>query len=741
MDQSLRRNCRLDRTYATILSGVLARRIIAVSPDKAFSKQLAVALKAAGGAVDAHTTMDSLGKGDLQAALLVIHLDGPLAGVAPELLPRLTADTRVIAILPRSNLAAVVDIMQASERVAGMMVAEDFDSRNLSSMATRVLAGDIFGLEKMILWGTQIHSFLVGDYQEKSLCIAQISEFAELMGVRRKYRESIEQCIDEMLMNALYDAPVDEQGKQIFSEIPTKTRISLRVEQKVVVQYACDGTQFVVAVRDTFGTLERATVLRYLHKCLHNEQQIDRKAGGAGLGLYLMTNSSTSVYFNVLPGVATEAVCTFDLETPKLQLETFGFFQERIDAAGRLASGPSRRLPAGTGHPVERRAPRAAGATPRGLIVLLVGAILATLALVAVAAWPRIMGGAKKTEVSIHTVPKGATVEVEGKNAGTATDGSLIVRDLEVGRAYPVVARLDGYVPRTAVVQPRDDGTEVTLVLEALAPTVTLDSSPTGATIAIDGALAGTTPITVTTLQPGKTVTVVFHKNGYQDATAKLEVPGPGKETKLIQPLPVSADLARIKVTSEPTGAQVVQNGLLLAGVTTPAEILVEAAKPVRITLTLPGKVPAVIDTFTPSRGADGLIKHGKLVDGTMLNVDSNLDGKVSVSNAPHCQNLELPSECMLAPGSYFVEVTTTPQNAVGGRAMRKVSIGAKPVAEKIDFGYVEAGPNKLLQVGGSGSRRAAFEVGTRKVTVSGGDEPAHAVTVIVKAGATVIAN
>ena len=151
MDQSLRRNCRLDRTYATILSGVLARRIIAVSPDKAFSKQLAVALKAAGGAVDAHTSMDSLGKGDLQAALVVIHLDGPLAGVAPELLPRLTADTRVIAILPRSNLSAVVDIMQASERVAGMMVAEDFDSRNLSSMATRVLAGDIFGLEKMIL--------------------------------------------------------------------------------------------------------------------------------------------------------------------------------------------------------------------------------------------------------------------------------------------------------------------------------------------------------------------------------------------------------------------------------------------------------------------------------------------------------------------------------------------------------------------------------------------------------------
>ena len=720
---------------------MLARRIIAVSPDKAFSKQLSVALKAAGGAVDAHTTLETLGTGQLQAALLVVHLEGPLAGAGPELLGRLTAETRVIAILPRSNLAAVVDIMQASERVAGMMVAEDFDTRMLSSMATRVLAGDIFGLEKMILWGTQIHSFLVGDYQEKSLCIAQISEFAELMGVRRKYRESIEQCLDEMLMNALYDAPVDEQGKQIFSEIPTKTRISLRVEQKVVVQYACDGTQFAIAVRDSFGTLERSTVLRYLHKCLHNEQQIDRKAGGAGLGLYLMTNSSTTVYFNVLPGVATEALCTFDLETPKLQLETFGFFTERIDAAGRLATGPSRRLPAGAGHPVARRAPRAA-ATPKGLIAILTAAIVATLALVVVAAWPRLMGGVKKADVTIHTTPAGATIEVEGKNAGTAVDGNLKVRDLEVGRAYPVVARLDGYEPKQAVVQPREGANDVTLVLAALAATVSLDSSPSGAAIEIDGVSAGTTPLIVRTLVPGKTVTVVFKKAGYKDATASLEVPGPGKETKLIQPLPVSADLARIKVTSEPPGAQVVQNGMVLASVTTPAEVLVEAGKPVKFTLTMPNKVPAVIETFTPGRGADGVVKHGKLVDGTLLNVTSNLEGKANVGSAAHCANLELPAECMLAPGTYYIDVTVTPQNAVGGRVTRKVVVGSKAVNENVDFGYVEAPPNKVLQLGaGPGVRRALFEVGTRKVTVGGGDEPPKSVTVKVTAGATVVAN
>ncbi|MBL9014118.1 MAG: PEGA domain-containing protein [Myxococcales bacterium] len=724
---------------------MLARRIIAVSPDKAFSKQISVALKASGGAVDTHTSLDTLGKGELQAALLVVHLDGPLAGAASELLPRLSGDTRVIAILPRSNLAAVVDIMQASDRVSGMMVAEDFDTRMLSSMATRVLAGDIFGLEKMILWGTQIHSFLVGDYQEKSLCISQISEFAELMGVRRKYREAIEQCVDEMLMNALYDAPVDDQGKQIFTEIPIKTRISLRVEQKVVVQYACDGTQFAVAVRDAFGTLERSTVLRYLHKCLHNEQQIDRKAGGAGLGLYLMTNSSTTVYFNVLPGVATEALCIFDLETPKLQLETFGFFTEKIDAAGRLATGPSRRLPSSVGHPVERRASRApAPATPKGLVAVLIAAIVATLALVVAVAWPRLMGsGPKKTSVSIHTQPPGATIEIDGKNAGTVgPDGTLVVRDLEVGRAYPVVARADGYEPKRDVVQPRDGANDVTIVLAAQAPTVNLDSSPSGANVEIDGTSVGTTPLTLKTLEPGKTITITFKKAGFKDVVATLEVPGPGKDTRLIQPLPISSDLARIKLTSEPPGAQVVQNGTVLAGVTTPAEVLVEAGKPVKFTLTLQGKVPATIDTFTPGRGADGVVKHGKLIDGTLVNVTSNLEGKATLGQLAHCQSLELPAACMAPPGTYFLDVTVVPQNAAGGRVTRKLVVANKAKSEAVEFGYVEAPAGRTLQVGGGpGVKRAVFEVGNRKVTVTGGEDPPKTVTVNVKAGATVVAN
>jgi hypothetical protein len=710
---------------------VLARRIIAVSPDKQFGKQIATALKAAGGAVDLHPKLDDIAKGELVAALLVLHLDGDMATAAAELLPRLSGDARVIAILPKSNLAAVVDIMQSSDRIAGILMQENFDSRQLSAMATRVIAGDIFGLEKMITWGTQIHSALVGDYQEKSLCIAQISEFAELMGVRRKYREAIDQCIDEMLMNALYDAPVDEQGKPLFSEIPTKTRISLRVEQKVVVQYACDGKQFVVSVRDAFGTLERNTVLRYLYKCLHSEQQIDRKVGGAGLGLYLMVNSSTTVYFNVLPGVATEALCVFDLETPKLQLEKFGFFQEKIDAGGRLAAGASRRL-ATTGHPVERRQPVSA-APPRSLIAALSLAIVAVLALVAVAAWPRLFPGTQTAKVTFKTVPKGATIEIEGRNEGTATDGTL-VRELQVGRAYPVVAKLDGYEPKTEVVQPQKGGSQVTFELQARTATVFLDTQPTGATVEIDGKPQGTTPLTLTTLTPASSVQYVIKKTGYRAATGTLDVPRPGKETRMVLPLSITDELARIKLMSEPLGAQVYQNGQLLAGVQTPAEVLVEAGKQQRFMLTLPNHVPATIDPFTPARGAVGVVKTAKLVPGATVRFATSHDGRITVAGAPHCRDVPAPADCVLAPGTYAVEFSSAANNA---RAMHEIVVANKPLTEHFDFGFVEAADGKQLMIGGKAMKKALFEVGARVVAVVD-DSGTRNVQVRVKPGATV---
>jgi hypothetical protein len=73
---------------------MLARRVIALSVDKAFGKVMATALRAAGGVVELHSTIEAMGVGELQAALLVVHLDGALASALEDLALRLRDDAR-----------------------------------------------------------------------------------------------------------------------------------------------------------------------------------------------------------------------------------------------------------------------------------------------------------------------------------------------------------------------------------------------------------------------------------------------------------------------------------------------------------------------------------------------------------------------------------------------------------------------------------------------------------------------
>jgi hypothetical protein len=694
---------------------MLARRVIAISPDKALAKQLGTALKAAGGAVEVHQTLDALGKGELQAALVVVHVDAELADSLASIAPRLAGDARLVVVVPKHDLTRVVDVMRSSDRIAGVMVAENFDVHDLASIATRILAGDIFGLEKLVPWGTKVYSTLVGDYQEKSVCIAQMSEFAELMGVRRKYREAIEQCVDEMLMNALYDAPVDDQGKQIFAEIPTKTRISLRMEQKVVVQYACDGKGFSVSVRDSFGTLDRTTVLKYLYKCLHSEQQIDRKTGGAGLGLYLMANSSTRFLFNVLPGVATECVCVFDLETPKLQLENFGFFLEKIDAAGRLAAGPSRLLPAGASFPVERRSGGSRDArTLVGVIAALSMAIVLMLVLIGLVAYPRLKKPSLVT-MQVQTDPPGATVEVDGKLRGVATSGTLAVDELEVGHAYRVTATKDGYTTADKVVQPTSTGGAVTMHLEPHAATVTFDSDPEEAQVLIDGVDVGRTPVTVSSLKPLTEVEVVLKRTGYLDARRKLKVPGPGAESQVSQSLTVSSDFATLVIASTPLGADVYLDGQRLPGVVTPTdEILVEAGKTHKISLRMPHFMPAEITT-SPPRGARRVSVGATLAEGSEVHVEANVEGRGTIDGIPGCTRRTLPFDCAVPKGDYTIVVDGV---RPPGSAQRKITVDAEPVSVAVQFGFVEAPAGKKILVGAQKHAKVAYEEGKRVVTI-----------------------
>ncbi len=612
-------------------------RIIIVSPDPGFGQQLVTALKPLTSHVDCYPSLAAPDSSDLATAdLVVIH--GDRMATSGEQLARLTGEGPVIVVLSRWDLAVVVELLQSSRRLAGVLDAGSVDAGRLAAMATRALAKDRFGLAQLMSEGTQIHTQEVGDYQQKSRCMAQVSRFVEQAGASRSYRESIEQCMDEMLMNALYDAPVDAHGNHIFAEVPTRARIALRSEHTVVVQYGYDGKQFAVSVRDGFGSLDRHTVLRYLHKGLHAEQQVERKAGGAGLGLYLMTNSATAVAFTILPGIATEAVCIFDLAAPKLQLATLACYIQ-ADPAGRIASGPARRL--------------AARPRSRSWMIATIAAVGTLLAVVTLG---RGLGDSGRAEVTVTTIPRGATIELDGQVVGHARTGTLEIADLEPGRAYQVIARLEGHEATRSVVKLDAGPNAVTFELQALAA-LELDSDPTGAKVEVDGKLVGSTPFTLTSGVPGSTVALGFERVGYRTATARIQLPPRGNRKRFVQPLERSDEFVLVHFVSVPPGAEVRRTGQSSSvdHTYTPTDLFVEANQEQRFTLTMPKHVPFMIAPFTPIRGTRSLEKGGTLEKGATLRIEGRL-GTARVTRAPHCSDVTLPFDCTLAPGSYGVE-------------------------------------------------------------------------------------
>src|SRR5262249_62011385 len=127
------------------------------------------------------------------------------------------------------------------------------------------------------------------------------------------------------------------------------------------------------------------------------------KAGGAGLGLYLVANSSSEFHVNLYPGVATEAICIFDLTAAKIQLKSFGMYKEKIDVAGRLAvAGAQRRVVTGA------TASGGGARAPAGLRAGLVASILPLVGSLGGGGWqPRLRPGKGSRAAAPAPPPEG----------------------------------------------------------------------------------------------------------------------------------------------------------------------------------------------------------------------------------------------------------------------------------------------------------------------------------------------
>jgi len=561
------------------------------------------------------------------------------------ILKRLGDATSTTVVLSRPDLSQMLTAMQHPS-VRAAVVEEYTDVRLLTYIAAKAIWGDIFGVSKLVNWGVKIHSELVNTHDERNRALASVAHFAKSFGLRKKYREAIELVLDELLMNALYNAPIDGQGNAVFGDVAPKDRAELRLERPAILQVACDGARFVLSVRDSFGSLRRETVLDYLKRASESSGQIESKTSGAGLGLYLVANNVTEFVANILPGTATEIVAVFDLGAPRQQLKHLGIYEETFARHAESRDAVGARVLTGGGKKA-RSAPdqRLIAATLATAVVLL---LLAGALLI----YPFLSGPAVGSLI-VEADPAGATIYLNGVRKGTAKP-QLELKKIETATTYAVTARLAGYEDAQEVVKvDKDNVTRVKLTLATRKARVKISSNPVGAKIIIDGKPSGLkTPALIEGLEPGKRHEIQLERYGFRH-TSEVVTPLVEETLNLQVKLPLARGFSTVSLSSEPQGARFWVNGVDTGQKSPVHEHVLRAGLPYQLKLTLPDYVPWT-EKVTPKRG-ESIRQVVKLFKGGAVSVSANIRGRVNVAGAT--QQLPL-SNRMLPVGTYKVRVT-----------------------------------------------------------------------------------
>lgn len=164
-----------------------------------------------------------------------------------------------------------------------------------------------------LLSGTTVEERLVGGSADKEAALAELLEDAARFALSDEKVRRIETAADELMLNAIYDAPRGEDGQPLHAHIDRRTPVTLAAQAQVRLRWGCDGRVFAVSVVDRFGALGRAEVAAALQRLLDaRSPRLMRsgplgEGGGAGLGLVLAYSAANELALHLAPGRFTEA--------------------------------------------------------------------------------------------------------------------------------------------------------------------------------------------------------------------------------------------------------------------------------------------------------------------------------------------------------------------------------------------------------------------------------------------------
>jgi CRP-like cAMP-binding protein len=240
--------------------------------------------------------------------------------------------SRLIMMTPKnvsSNLSTYKDMSFIDTLMTRDPEDRNFTIRTILTTLSKVLNHELFGLEKYLTWGVEVRAKTVKASTEREALREEMCAYFKKLGVRSTILDRLNTVSEEMLMNAIYDAPTDSKGKPLYNHLPRQTEIILESHLQSNLRYGSDGVFLAISVTDPFGALSKEIIFNYLESCYGGaDQPSEHKGkGGAGRGLHQIVENADITIFNVKRGVKTEVICLFYVEGHRKEPEpSFHFF-------------------------------------------------------------------------------------------------------------------------------------------------------------------------------------------------------------------------------------------------------------------------------------------------------------------------------------------------------------------------------------------------------------------------------
>jgi hypothetical protein len=167
------------------------------------------------------------------------------------------------------------------------------------------------GLERYFLDGSRRQEIVLKRTSQRIAAIGATGNFLNKQGLSPRLSTQVAHAAEELLLNALYCAPMNERGERYRLNADRLHDHKLSEREEVRLAVMSNEEYFGLSVTDQFGSLNLDRVLRNLQHNFQEEGYVPDEDSGPGLGLSKVLESGFSLLMVLDPDKQTEVSIFF----------------------------------------------------------------------------------------------------------------------------------------------------------------------------------------------------------------------------------------------------------------------------------------------------------------------------------------------------------------------------------------------------------------------------------------------